>query len=211
MPKRIKTNYIKSIEEHELRELFQAASAEYHKEIWLSITSILTYMGLRCAEVCNLKWADIRGDYDKFIVHDVKNGDVRERIIPDKIKAQLKVYEFSHRRFQRVGIYIFEPPKQSGSKNIKMNPASIAVKFRQWRRKYGLGEPYYQRQDKFHAQLNRVTPHTLRHYFLSAIYSKSKNLIEVSRLIGHRNIRTTERYIYTEKLKERERELVNAI
>jgi len=48
--------------------------------------------------------------------------------------------------------------------------------------------------------LSRVHPHSFRHYFATSVYNATKDLLKVSKYLGHENIETTARYLHLRKL-----------
>lgn len=52
--------------------------------------------------------------------------------------------------------------------------------------------------------IGKVFPHKLRHTFATELMKNDVDLIKVQRLLGHKNIQTTERYItvYNQDLKD---------
>lgn len=205
---RNETGFIKWIVKKEFSLLLDQADKELHKPMWRSILHLLFYIGLRRGEVARIKWVDIIGDFKRLRVQDIKNHEIRERIIPSKVAFELRIYEFAFRRFQHEGIYVFEPPRQSGSRNKHLNPDSITVKFAKFRKAAGLNDWYFRRKDG--GELCRITPHTCRHWFITKVYERS-DLITAQRIVGHKKSETTARYIFKNTLQDVERGIVESL
>lgn len=190
---RKETGYNKWTTHREFELILAEVEKEMYKDLWKTILYIGMYMGLRRGEIVRLRWTDIEGDYDQIRVRLLKKGHevIHVRIIPDKVKQQLKIYEFSFRRFQRNKIYLFQPPQQSGSKRAHINPDSVTTKFKKWRCAAGLNDIYFQRADK--TKLARLTFHTLRHWFATKIIDKG-GVHVAKEIIGHTKIETTMKY-----------------
>lgn len=203
---RNETGYIKWMTKNEFELLVSALPKK--QQNWKLILYILLYMGLRRGEVARLKWIDIIGDFERLRFRDIKNKEIRERIIPDIVAHEFRIYEFSQRRFQNPGIYIFEPLKSSGSQRQHINPNTITVMINRLRKEAGLTDWYYIK--KTGDCLSRITPHTFRHFFITEIYKKS-DLITAQRIIGHKKSETTARYVFLNSKSEIEKRLVNLL
>jgi len=168
---------------------------------------IMFYMGLRRSEVCFLKWIDIVGNLQRLRITDVKNKEIRERVIPQIVKKEFEIYEFATKDF-RTNKYVFQPRSRSGSKYPHIQPNSVSAKFKEIRDRLGLTDYYFIRKDG--RKLYRISPHTCRHYFITKFYEKSGNdLILTQRVIGHSRPSTTAKYIFTNM--DREAEIVETI
>ncbi len=208
MPKRIRneTGFIKYMTKDEFNLLL--TGLERWELNYRVILHIMFYMGLRIGEVVPLRYTDIIGDYHTLRVDIEKGGGIRERIIPDIVKRELEVYIFTQKLF-RTSNYLFEPRASSGSKNPHLQASSMAWKICVARKKLGLNDVYFIRKDG--VKLHRISAHTCRHWFISQVYEKTKDPILTQRIIGHKNLHTTGRYIYLDKLREAEKEVVNLL
>ena len=43
---------------------------------------------------------------------------------------------------------------------------------------------------------DKLSPHTLRHTFATALLKKGENILTIKELLSHQNLRTTERYLH---------------
>ena len=50
----------------------------------------------------------------------------------------------------------------------------------------------------------KISPHTLRHSFATALLNNGANLVQVKTLLGHEDIKTTEIYTHLTQNKEKE-------
>jgi integrase len=205
---RTETGFIKWTTEDEFFALIEEVNKERNKPLWRSVMYMLFYMGLRRKEVAQVKWIDIIGNFDRVRIRDVKNGEIRERVIPTKVREELLIYSFAYRRFQSPGVFMFESPRDGGSKREFISPNTITFKFARWRNKAGIDDWYYERKEG--ARLARVTPHTLRHWFITQVYEKS-DLLTAQRIIGHKKSQTTARYVFKNNLLETELNIVETL
>lgn len=202
---RHETGFVKYISKDELDLLIKSLKPWEHH--YRCILFIMAYMGLRRGEVVRLKYKDIIGDYEKLRVTLYKQGGkIHERVIPDIVKKELDLYIFIQKPFRR-GNYLFEPLEQGHSKNKHLQVSSISWMFKKLRDRTGLNDCYYIREDG--SPLFRISAHTLRHYFISHFHKKSgNNLVFTQRVIGHKKLSTTAKYIFD---LDEEKEIVNLI
>lgn len=197
------TGFIKYISKEEFDLLISALEPwEHHHRC---ILFIMFYMGLRRGEVIKLKYSDIIGDYERLRVTLYKQGSkILERIIPEIVKGELECHIFIQKSFRRSN-YLFEPI--GPSRNEHLQESSVSWLFQRLRQKTGLMDIYYTRQDG--KPFFRISPHTFRHYFITKFYEKSgNNLVLTSRVIGHKKISTTAKYIFDS---QQEAEIINLI
>lgn len=171
------------------RALLAAAHGEYH-EVALRLTLSL---GLRCGEVCGLKWAD----YDERTGRLVISGTVtkgadggriygepktpkghRAAVLPAALRAAL----LGHREQQNVerswrdlgeSVYIFTAERSGGM----LNPQCLAAVFKRVALKAGLE--------------NSAHIHMLRHSCASFLIAQGLPLTVVSGVLGHASIAIT--------------------
>ena len=107
----------------------------------------------------------------------------------------------------RTNNYLFEPSPSSHSKNHYIQPSTFRWKLHQLRIKTGLNDVYYVAKDgrKFH----RITAHTGRHWFITKIQSITKDTNKTAKIVGHKDTRTTEKYIYNGNLSEMRKQIIN--
>jgi integrase len=136
--------------------------------------------GARAGEIFSLEWVDI----------DFENRTVR--ITPEK-GSEPRIFKISNKFFG-----MLEGIPRGGEKifcHYKLSN-NLRRTFERYRRRiaYNLGNP----------RLLRITFHTLRHWKATTEYHKTKDILYVMQLLGHKNIKNT--LIYTaDSIKKRRR------
>lgn len=137
------------------------------------------FSGLRAGECRRLTWADIDLEHGQIFVKNTKNKFNRHAHITTEIREMLL------RRYEG----------QSKSTKVLLgleggeSYCTIQGHFRRAIKELGLNQGITDRRQK-------VCFHTLRHTFASWLVIMGKPLYTVSKLLGHRNIRWTERYAH---------------
>ena len=186
----------KSEREEEPKRTYDAESAEYlckaeHKYAFL--IHILLRLGLRCSELCGLRWEDI--DLEKGIVY-IKQALTTESGL----------------------IYIDDTKSHSSTRKLPI-PEDLLVRFRE---NAGEGyvatlkgnhirpDHFNERQLRsFYNSLGipkekRLTAHELRHTCGTLLYEETKDIYHVSRFLGHSDINiTTKIYVHSEMQEEK--------
>lgn len=168
----------KFLTESMLNSLIEATDDTLFKNLYI----VAFYTGLRQGELLNLKWDAVDMDTRELkVVFDegfTPKGK-EERVVPLCAKAvraldsidKISIYVFGHSRNLRFGRYL------SGS--------FISKRFRVSRDR---------------AQLDKkLNFHSLRHSFASYLVQHSVGLMAVGTLMGHKNLRTTEKYSHLNK------------
>jgi len=138
--------------------------------------ALLYGLGLRISELASLRREQIRGEW--ITIHG-KGGKSRQLPIPPKVRKLLEAYLALHSG----GEYLFE----------KGNAPMSAAQLR------------YRVQKLFRSRGIKATPHQLRHSFATHLLEHGARISDVSELLGHSSMATTQ--IYTklgsaQKLKE---------
>ena len=133
----------------------------------------------RVGEIFKLKWTDI----------DFENRTIR--ITPEK-GSRARIFRISHKLIQMLNTL---PRKGEGifSSNYK-NVRNLRRTFQKQRKQIAtkLGNP----------RLMQIHFHTLRHWKATMEYHKTKDILHVMRLLGHKNIKNTLIYTQLAKFKE---------
>jgi integrase len=137
----------------------------------LAAIRMLLYTGCRLGEVLNLKWEDVKFDEGYLHLKDAKGGEVT---IPLNESAKKILSNLSR---EPANPYVFIGSK-SGQCLTTLKTA--------WTKIRRL------------AEIEDVRIHDLRHTFASLAIKQGVDLYTVSKLLGHRNIRTTTRYAHLE-------------
>ena len=125
--------------------------------------------GVRCGEACKLKWIDI--DCKTLIVRITPEKGSNPRIL----KITPKLLNMLNCQQQKYST-IFLPNQDVLWKSFQRQRKRIAVKLQNQR-------------------LKQISFHTFRHFKATMEYHKTKDILHVMQLLGHRNIKNT--LIYT--------------
>lgn len=137
------------------------------------------FAGLRAGECMRLTWGDIDFDSGIIFVKDTKNKHNRHANITQELNLMLA------ERYQR-------QPKSEWvivGENGGHSKPTLSKYFGRAVKALGLNDGVDDRRQ-------RVCFHTLRHTFASWLVQMGKPLYTVSKLLGHRSIRWTERYAH---------------
>jgi len=140
-----------------------------------TLLQLLKETGMRIGEALRLKWTDIDVERNVVILNDPEKGS-QPRIfkVSNTLIGKLNKLPKENERIFRNHI------RQSVSSNFRTQRKRIA---------YKLGNP----------RLNKITFHTFRHWKATMEYAKTRDILHVMQLLGHRNIRNT--LIYTQLIK----------
>ncbi len=129
------------------------------------LISILYGLGLRISELSDLKLEDIKGDWIQ--IHG-KGAKVRELPLLKEIQVLIGQY-----------VEYYSPKKYLFEKgNAPMNAAQLRYKLTKLFKDSGL----------------KVTPHQLRHSFATHLLNHGARISDVSELLGHETMATTQVY-----------------
>ncbi len=170
------------LNETELTRLFNALSNKKHKAMLFTAYS----SGLRVSEIVNLKISDIDSGRMQILVRSAKGKKDRyvnlSPLLLDILRQYIKEYK------PRPGVYLFE-----SEQTLKAYPTrTVQQIFSNAKRNAGIRK--------------EVGIHSLRHSFATHLLDKGTDIRYIKDLLGHFNIRTTERYLHVSK-----KQLVNII
>jgi len=172
----------KLLNEEELRKLFTALINKKHKAMLFTAYSA----GLRVSEVVNLKIADIDSQRMQIMIQRAKGKKDRYVNLSPMLLDILRSYVQSYT--PKPKIYLFES-EQSGT---AYPPRTVQQIFTNAKEKAGIKK--------------EVGIHSLRHSFATHLLEKGVDIRYIKELLGHFNIKTTERYLHVSR-----RKLVNII
>jgi integrase/Zn ribbon nucleic-acid-binding protein len=131
---------------------------------------VLKDTGARAGEACKLKWTDANTENLTISINDPEKGS-RSRTV----KVSAKTIAMINALPKKHGEHIFNPYR-----------ASLQDSFRRTRNKLArtLQNP----------RLLQIHFHTLRHFKASMEYKRTRDILHVRRLLGHRSIQNTEIY-----------------
>jgi integrase/recombinase XerC len=143
-----------------------------------ALFSTIVYTGVRLSEIARVVWDDLDLRRRVLRFHSVKGGHPATRHVPRRLARILLEYR------QILGDEVVPTPSpmftSTGRKAI--SPRGVQYRFTFWLRRSGIRR--------------RMSVHALRHTFATLLYRTSGDLLLVSRAPGHRDIRTTQRYVH---------------
>lgn len=149
----------------------------------LTIANVLLEAGLRVNEVVSLRIPDLwfsDNPVSTLVVRSEIAKGGRQRKIPVSPRLSMILQQNHEKNWQYCNAYpngfafsVQDPEKQITTRSVERTIADVGI------RALGIS----------------ITPHMLRHTFASRVLEKS-NLEVVRRLLGHRNIQTTQRYVH---------------
>lgn len=165
----------KLLNETEIARLFNALTNKKHKAILFTAYSA----GLRVSEIVNLKIADIDSKRMQIFVSRAKGKKDRyvnlSPLVLDILRNYIKSYQ------PRPKEYLFE-----SEQTYSAYPArTVQQIFTNARQKAGIKK--------------QVGIHSLRHSFATHLLEKGTDIKYIKELLGHFNIKTTERYLHVSK------------
>ncbi len=172
----------KLLNEDELRKLFNALTNKKHKAMLFTAYSA----GLRVSEVVNLKIAHIDSERMQIFIERAKGKKDRyvnlSPILLDILRKYLTDYK------PRPKVYLFESEQTQTAYPTR----TVQQIFGNAKSKAGITKD--------------VGIHSLRHSFATHLLDKGTDIKYIKDLLGHFNIKTTERYLHVSK-----QQLINII
>jgi len=167
----------KLLNEDELRKLFNALSNKKHKAMLFTAYSA----GLRVSEVVNLKIADIDSQRMQIFIERAKGKKDRYVNLSPILLDILRNYLLEYK--PRPKIYLFESEQTFSAYPTR----TVQQVFSNAKKKAGIRK--------------EVGIHSLRHSFATHLLDKGTDIKFIKDLLGHFNIKTTERYLHVSKEK----------
>lgn len=133
------------------------------------------YTGMRISELTKLKTEDV--DLEKKTIHIYLAKGAKSRVIPmcDKLYELLLDYI---NNWKVESPYFFATTKTG-----KLSIVTLEHAISKTRKKLNWSK--------------KVTAHTFRHSFASSLVARNVNIVNISKLLGHSSLRTTEIYTHT--------------
>ena len=172
----------KLLNEAELTKLFNALSNKKHKAMLFTAYS----SGLRVSEIVNLKISDIDSKRMQILVQRAKGKKDRyvnlSPMVLDILRKYIKEYK------PQPKVYLFE-----SEQTLTAYPSrTVQQIFTNAKHKAGIRK--------------EVGIHSLRHSFATHLLDKGTDIRYIKDLLGHFNLKTTERYLHVSK-----KQLINII
>ena len=128
--------------------------------------------GVRCGELVRLRVEDIDSKRDVIIVRDGKGHKERLTLLGENLLLKLRKYYRQYRPKE----WLFEGRDGHAKESVPQKACNRAEEAS------GIGK--------------RVTPHSIRHSFATALLEQNVDLITIGNLLGHARIKTTELYAH---------------
>jgi integrase/recombinase XerD len=158
----------------EVAALFRVTNNLKHRAILMTIYAA----GLRVSEVVNLRLADIDSQRQMICVRQGKGRRDRQVMLSPRLLDLLRSYWKSY----RPTAWLFPGER----------PESPITRESVWRICKQAGEA---------AHLSKsISPHTLRHCFATHLLEDAADLRRIQILLGHRNLKTTAKYLHVSNL-----------
>lgn len=167
----------KLLHEGELRKLFNALTNKKHKAMLFTAYSA----GLRVSEIVNLKIADIDSRRMQIFIRRAKGKKDRYVCLSPVLLDILRSYIQQYR--PRPAIYLFESEQTGSAYPVR----TVQQIFSNAKDKAGITK--------------EVGIHSLRHSFATHLLDKGVDIRYIKDLLGHFNIKTTERYLHVSRQK----------
>ncbi|WP_097028060.1 tyrosine-type recombinase/integrase [Clostridium peptidivorans] len=155
-------------------ETFRQSILKHEGNRNYAVVTIMAYAGLRISECLNLKLNDINLTSKEIVVKEGKGNKQRLVYINSKIVEAVKEYLKERKEVECDYLFV-------SNKGNKIDRTVINKLFN----KYS----------------NKITPHTLRHFYCSNALESGYSVHEVANQAGHSNIHTT--LLYTNPTKEK--------
>ena len=192
------TRYKKICTKTEIKKIFRTLKKENIK--FYIACLIMAICGLRVGETVRIKLEDIHSNCTMLNYVTEKTGIHRTKPIPEHLRKEIMPLYNKAKKAKKEYLFYNESPWQY--RNPHIMTSTIRWAFKRARDKNNLADIYYTCKDG--KKLNRISPHTLRHYAASMVYDLSNyNYMLVSEFLGHTDFRSTARYI-TPFTKERQ-------
>jgi integrase/recombinase XerD len=143
---------------------------------------MLVYTGLRVSELINLKVEDIQENIQVIGKWGKRRG---VSLDPEYVKV-VKLYLFLRKNIKSDFVFVSHSPNSYWSR-ISRNSVESIIKT--------AGEK---------AGVGKVRPHKLRHTCATQMLENGGNIVYISQILGHKNLRTTQGYLdySNDKLRE---------
>jgi integrase/recombinase XerD len=158
----------------EVAAVFQATRNLKHRTILMTIYAA----GLRVSEVIHLRVADIDSQRQVICVRQGKGRKDRQVMLSPKLLELLRLYWKSYR--PTGWLFPGKPPERPITRETVFTICRQA------------GEAAHLSK--------RISPHTLRHCFATHLLEDATDLRRIQVLLGHRNLKTTAKYLHVSNL-----------
>jgi integrase/recombinase XerC len=138
---------------------------------------LLLGTGIRLAELVGIDLDDLRLDDKKLVLKRTKGGKAEERFLNTDLRRLLRKYERQRRKSLADTNALF-----LSNRNRRISTRQVQARMALWLAWAGLD--------------GKITVHGLRHTFATQLYARTKNLLLVSKALGHARVATTQIYAH---------------
>ncbi|PAU95385.1 integrase [Aliifodinibius salipaludis] len=177
------------INEAEIQALTAQANSRYvtgHRN--RVMMQLMLSIGLRLAEVVNLRWDDIDFLSEVLMIREGKGMKDRTLFIKDNnwrgVDDKTALQEWKERQAEELGElpeYVFTTMSANSSGN-QLNDRYVQAMIRRYSKRAGINK--------------KISPHTLRHTFATRLYKHTKDIAVVQKALGHSDLSTTMVYVH---------------
>ena len=162
-------------------ELKRLASTPYERGERVTKAFLFSCLtGLRFSDVSKLRWAEVSEDFKRITFVQKKTSGLEYLDLSEGATKILK------ERKNNGGLVFYDLPRESGNAGKLLNS---------WRVRAGINK--------------KISFHTARHTFATMLLTLDVDLYTVSKLLGHKDIKTTQ--IYAKIIDKKKRDAVNKI
>jgi integrase len=173
---------VRYLDRDELKRLLTACKESRYKPLYLIVMLALS-TGMRKEEILSLKWRNVELDRERIILEQTKNGDRRNVPVKGEALSLLKDYA----KVRRIDTdFLFPGEKPSPQKECKAVPAQ--------ERHFDITAAWNAARKA--AQLVDFRFHDLRHTAASYLAMNGATIADISGVLGHRGVATTQRYAH---------------
>ncbi|MBI4448355.1 site-specific integrase [Candidatus Woesearchaeota archaeon] len=156
--------------------------------------NLMANLGLRVGEVVMLKWEDIDFINKRVKVYTEKAKTIDFLPMTERVQKLLRLWVRKLQDYANKEDYLFQ-----GQNREYISPNWLRKEFRIACELADLNETYGESEERMIDRkrvLYRLTTHSLRHYFITKVYNKTKNPIHSQRLARHKDFGSTQVYIH---------------
>lgn len=143
-----------------------------------ALFTTLAYTGIRLSDVIRLCQSDVDLRRRQLVLRRTKGGRRERRYLPVRLSPILTAYLRSR---PTVDASTGEP-LFVGRQGRPLSPRAVQYRFAYWLRRARIRTP--------------LSVHSLRHTFGTLLYQATKDLVLISRALGHREVKSTQRYAH---------------
>jgi len=133
--------------------------------------------GIRLAELVNIDLPDVRLDQKRLVIKSAKGGQPETRFLNTRLRTILRKHLRARRR-----AFAHDPALFLSNRSTRITARQVERRFSKWLEWAGISK--------------KLSVHSLRHTFATHLYGRTRNLVLVSKALGHRQVSTTQVYTH---------------